>query len=101
LDALSWIGLTVIAIMALAVAAVWLREKLVRHGYGGWGPLGGLLLACVLLLAVEGFANVGLKEAVFDDGIDVVVDAIDGTDDREEWIARHREDGGHGFLLAA
>jgi hypothetical protein len=96
-------SLTVMAVMALAVAAVWLRGKLVRRAQAHLFSYGGtLLLACLLLLAVAGFTDVGIKEAVFDGWLDSAVDAIDGTDDREEWIARHREGGGsRGFLLAA
>ena len=106
MDALSWISLAVIAPMALAVAAVWLRRKLVGHGHGvhahasGYG-VGALLLACLVLLAVEGLTDTGIKETVFDGWVDSVADAVDGTDDREEALARRREGSGRGFMLAA
>jgi hypothetical protein len=101
LDALSWIALIVLALIALAVATSWLLTPREYGDHGEWfryagGTLGGLLLAGVLLAWVEIFANVGIKEAVFDGWLDSVADSIDGTNDREEWLAKHREGSGRG-----
>jgi hypothetical protein len=61
--------------------------------------LGGLLLACFVLLALESVAGVGVKAVVFDGWLDSVADSIDGTSDREEMIARDRQAGGRGSLV--
>jgi hypothetical protein len=58
------------------------------------GASRGLLLACFLLFGVEVFANVGIKEVVFDGWLDSIGDPIDGASDREERLAKHREGSG-------
>jgi hypothetical protein len=92
------------AAMALGGAAIWLRGKLARRKDRHRARLPGyayrtLLLACFLLVAIEGATDARIKETVFDGWLDSAVDAIDGTDDREEWIARHREGGNRGYPL--
>jgi len=106
LDVLSWIALSAMALAALAVVTDWLLTTGREYDRSRWlsfarGTVTAALLACVLLLGVEVFAGGGAKEVVFDGWLDSAVDAIDGTDDREEWIARHREDGSRGFPPAA
>jgi len=103
LDVLSWIALSVIALGAVAVVVGWL----LAGGHDGrWflvarSTLAGLLLACLLLLWVEAVADDGAKEVVFDGWLDSIVDAIDGTSDRDERMARERDGSGGGSLLGA
>jgi hypothetical protein len=85
--------------MALAVTGRWLLTGPARRSRYARSALGGLLIACFLFLAVEGFADVGVKELVFDGWLDSVADAIDGTSDRDERIARNRQ--GSGSLVSA
>jgi hypothetical protein len=106
LDALSWISLIVVALMAVAVAMGWLLTGREHHHHADWvsfarGTLGGLLLACFLLVAVEVFTTGGAKEVVFDGWLDSVADSIDGTSDRDERLARDREESGGGYLSPA
>jgi hypothetical protein len=101
LDVFSWIALAVLAVMALAVAVNWLLTGQPSRFQHARGAMGGLLLACFLLLAVEGFTNVGIKEVVLDGWLDSVADSIDGTSDRDERIARNRQGSGRGSLVSA
>jgi hypothetical protein len=101
LDVLSWIALAVLAVMTLAVAGTWLLTGPARRFRYTRGALGGLLLVSFLLLAVESFANVGVKEVVLDGWLDSVADSIDGTSDRDERIARDRQGSGRGSLVSA
>ena len=102
MDALSWISLCVIAIVALAIAANWLLTGHASRFRYARGTLTGLLLAGFLLLGVEVVANAGLKEVVLDGWLDSVADSIDGTSDRDERVAKQRPQGsGRGSLLSA
>ena len=106
MDVLSWIALSAMALAALAVVTDWLLTTGREHGGSRWlpfarGTVAAVLLASFLLLGVQIFARDGAKQVVFDGWLDSAVDAIDGSDDREEWIARQREDGSRGFPPAA
>jgi hypothetical protein len=101
LDVLSWISLAVVAVIALAVAANWLLTGQARRFRYARSTLGGLLLACFPLLAVESFADGGVKEVVFDGWLDSVADSIDGTSDRDERMAKQRQGSGRGVLVRA
>jgi hypothetical protein len=101
LDVLTWISLVVLAVMAIAVAGNWLLTGPARRFRYARSTLGGLLIACFLLLAVEGFADIGVKERVFDGWLDSVADSIDGTSDRDERLARNRRGSGRGSLVSA
>lgn len=99
-------GLTAAVVVALVGAVIWLRGKLAGREFDNHARLsvyacGTLLLACFLLLAVGGFTDVGIKEVVFDGWLDSVGDSIDGTSDRDEWIARQHERSGRGALVGA
>jgi hypothetical protein len=101
LDVISWIALSLVALGAVAIATGWLLSGRGDHGPGFWfarSTLAGLLLACLLLLWVEILADGGAKKVVFDGWLDSVADSVDGTNDREERIARERDGGGlHGL----
>jgi hypothetical protein len=90
-----------VALMALAAAASWLLTAPARRFRYAQGALAGLLLACFLLLAVEVFVSVGVKEVVFDGWLDSVADSIDGTSDRDERMAKQRQGSGRGSLVSA
>lgn len=105
MDVVSWIGLSAIALGAVAIATTWLLTGRDYGNHAHWfsfarGTLSGLLLACFMLLGVEVFTTDGAKEVVFDGWIDGVVDSIDGTSDRDERLARNREGSGRGSLMA-
>jgi hypothetical protein len=105
LDVISWIALSLVALGVVAIATGWLLSGRGHHGPGFWfarSTLAGLLLACLLLLWVEILADGGAKKVVFDGWLDSVADSIDGTNDREERIARERDGGGlHGLKRLA
>ena len=106
MDAVSWISLIVVALMAVAVAMSWLLTGREYDHHARWflfsrGTLGGLLLACLLLLGMEVFTTGGVKEIVFDGWLDSVADLIDGTSDRDERLAREREESGRSSLVTA
>ena len=100
-DVLTWISLPVLAVMALAVAVNWLLNGPARRFRYARSTWGGLLLACFLLLGMEVFTTGGVKEIVFDGWLDSVADLIDGTSDRDERLARDREESGHTSLVTA
>ena len=105
MDVISWIALSLLALGAVAIATGWLLFGRGHHGRGFWfarSTLAGLLLACLLLLWVEILADGGARKVVFDGWLDSVADSIDGTNDREERIARERDGGGlHGLKRLA
>jgi hypothetical protein len=101
LDVISWIALSLVAVGAVAIAMSWLligREHGRRGRLSSFArrTLAGGLLACLVLLWVEILADGGVKKVVFDGWLDDVADSIDGTNDREERIARDREGSGGG-----
>jgi hypothetical protein len=106
LDVISWIALSLVAVGAVAIAMSWLLTGR-EHGRRGRlfsfarSTLAGVLLACLVLLWVEILADGGVKKVVFDGWLDDVADSIDGTNDREERIAREREGGQHGLKRLA
>ena len=102
MDALSWIALSVIAIVAVAGATQWLLTGPAGRIRQARGPLAGLMVVAFLLLGLEVVANGGVKQVVFDGWLDSVADSIDGTSDRDERIANQlREGSGGGSFVGA